>query len=268
MVVPAYNEAEHLSRLLESLKVQSHLPREVIVVDDGSTDATAEIARSEGATVLATSHQGPARARNLGGRRALGDVLVFLDGDMTASVNFVERLVHPILTEGVAGTFTKEIVGGNPRNRWAQSYARIRRLPFPRVLAESFPNQCSNFRAVRRDLFLAAGGYDDVGYGEDMTLAPKIPAEAVAAAGAECAHFNPSSLGEIAENGRWIGRGHDIRTVARPWRDNAPWTALRKATKDRRAGASWHIVPARLGYHLGVLAGMVDRRLRPGRHWK
>ncbi len=268
VIVAAYNEGEHVGRLLKSLRLQSWPPAEIIVVDDGSTDSTAEAGRRGGARVVTTPYRGPALARNRGAALAQGDVLVFLDGDMSAGPQFIERLVAPIITDDVAGTFTKEIFVGNPDNPWARGYAHIRRLPFPRVLGESFPDRWANFRAVRKNLFLAAGGYDDVGYGEDMTLAPKIGAQAVVAPGAECFHFNPSSLREIMENGRWIGRGHDVRMVARPWRDNAPWTVLTKAITDRRAGGSWHVYPARCSYHLGVLLGMVDRRLRPGRHWK
>ena len=268
VVVAALNESEHIVRLVQSLGTQTCRPEEVIVVDDGSTDATGELARREGATVLRTRRQGPAAARNTGASAARGEILIFLDGDMSVAHTFVERLVAPMAATEVAGTFTKEMFVGNPENPWARCYAKIRRLPFPRVLDDSFPDRSSNFLAVRRHLFLAAGGYDDVGYGEDMTLAPKIRAQAVAAPGARCYHFNPSSLRETAENGRWIGRGHDIVEVAQPWRDNAPWAALRKGSADFRSGGSWHVFPARLAYHVSVLIGLADRRLRPGRHWK
>lgn len=268
VVVAAHDEADHIARLLRSLRNQTRMPSEVIVVDDGSTDCTARIAYREEALVITTQQRGPARARNLGAWAASGDILVFLDGDMSASRTFIDRLTEPIMAGKACGTFTKEIYIGNPENPWAEAYARVRRLAFPRLLPDSFPDVWANFRAVRRDVFIASGGYDDVGYGEDMTLAPKLEALAVAAPGARCFHFNPSSLREIAENGRWIGRGHDIGAVDHPWLDNAPWTAFRKALADIGAGADWHVLPARLGYHLGVIAGLCGRRLRPHRHWK
>jgi glycosyltransferase involved in cell wall biosynthesis len=268
VVVAAYNESEHIGRLLESLKQQSVPALELIVVDDGSTDYTAARARAAGATVVRIEHSGPARARNIGAKRASGEILVFLDGDMVVASAFLERLTLPITRGEAVGTFSKEIFIANPTNHWARAYARIRRLAFPRLLPESFPETWANYRAVRRDCFLAAGGYDDVGYGEDMTLAPKLGALAVAAPGAICFHFNPASIHEIFENGRWIGRGHDIGQVRRPWYDNSPWAALKKGMREARTGGGLVMVPARLAYHSGLLLGFAQRRLWPHRHYK
>jgi len=267
VVVAAHNEADHIGRLIRTLSEQTVVPDEIVVVDDGSRDATASIATSLGATVVRTTQKGPAMARNLGVRRAAGDIIVFLDGDMSVDARFIEDLTLPIRTQGVSGTFTREIYLGNPENSWAVAYGRIRRLGSRRLLPDSFPDHWENFRAVRRDCFLACGGYDNVGYGEDMTLAPKLGELAVAAVGAKCFHFSPSSLHEIAENGRWIGRGHDIRLVPHPWRDNS-WRAIRRCVVDVRRGGTWHSIPARIAYHGGVVVGLCDRKLRPGRHWK
>jgi glycosyltransferase involved in cell wall biosynthesis len=269
VVVAAYNEEAHIPRLIASLRGQSLPPNEVIVIDDGSTDSTAPIAESGGASVIQTEHRGPAHARNVGARAASGDILVFLDGDMAAAPEFVDRVTAPIRGKPQAvGTFSKEIYIGNPENQWARCYAVIRRLAFPRLLPPEFPNRWANYRAVRRADFLAVGGYDDVGYGEDMTLAPKLGELALAAPGAVCFHFNPSRLSEIFENGRWIGRGHDIADVANPWIDNSPWTAWKKAMHDLRAGAGWRILAARLAYHLGLSIGLLQRQIDPTRHSK
>jgi glycosyltransferase involved in cell wall biosynthesis len=266
VVVAAYNEEAHICRLLRSLRDQTLSPIETIVVDDGSTDATATLAKGEGAYVISTSHRGAARARNTGAAAATGEFLVFIDGDMCAGPHYVERLVAPIKAGLAIGSFTKELYIGNPDSPWARCYARIRRLAFPRLLPPEFPDRWANYRAIRRDAFQAAGGYDDVGYGEDMTLAPKVRELAVAAPGAWCLHFNPASLGEIFENGRWIGRGYDIAKVARPWRDNSPWRAVSKAVRERDLG--WRIFAARLAYHSGVMVGLAGRRRNPRRHWK
>lgn len=216
MVIAAYNEAQHIALALASLSNQTRAPMEVLVVDDGSDDRTAEIARRLGAAVMRMPHRGPAIARNAGAEAARGDVLVFIDGDMAVSPAFLERIVAPIEDHGEIGSFTKEIWVGNPENPWARAYATIRRLAFPRLLGPDFPDRWENFRAVRRHAFIAVGGYDDVGYGEDMTLASKLGCLAVAAPGARCLHFNPDSASEVFANGRWIGRGHDIEQVEHP----------------------------------------------------
>jgi glycosyltransferase involved in cell wall biosynthesis len=268
VVVAAFNEQAHIERLLDSLRRQTHRLAEVIVVDDGSTDQTAQLAKRAGATVISTSHRGPARARNHGATVAKGDIVVFLDGDMATSSCFIQRLIDPILAGRAGGTFSKDMFIGNPENTWSRCYARIRRHAFPRVIGIDFPDRWANYRALPRSTFLAVGGYDDVGYGEDMTLAPKLGELALAAPGATCFHFNPDSLFEIFENARWIGRGHDIAAITHPWLTNSPWHALADGIRELRLGESWHIVPARLAYHFGITVGLVSRRLSARRHAK
>ena len=86
IVVPARNEAESLPHLLASLVGQTPAPDQVIVVDDGSTDGTAEVARRFGATVVESSPlpdgwTGKSWACMQGADVASGDTLVFLDAD-------------------------------------------------------------------------------------------------------------------------------------------------------------------------------------------
>lgn len=268
VVIAAYNEERHIGRLLASLYPYPQRLNEIIVVDDGSTDATAHIARATGATVVPTEHRGPAHARNIGAAKASGDVLVFLDGDMACAPAFLDQLVAPILEHGAIGTFTKEIYIGNRSSPWARAYALIRGLAYPRLLPDDFPDVWENYRAIRRDAFEAVGGYDDVGYGEDMTLATKLGVLAVSAHGAVCCHFNPDSILEIFTNGRWIGRGHDIGQVTTPWQDNGLRRALRMGLREAWQHRMPAAVPARVAYHVGVLSGLAHRRFWPRRHWK
>lgn len=86
IVIPARNEEQNLPMLLRSIASQSVKPREVIVVDDGSTDRTAAIAREHGATVVASQPlpegwRGKTWACHQGARAATGDWLLFLDAD-------------------------------------------------------------------------------------------------------------------------------------------------------------------------------------------
>jgi glycosyltransferase involved in cell wall biosynthesis len=268
VIAAAFNEEAHIGRLVASLQEQSLEPQEIIVVDDGSRDRTASLAKESGARVVSVRHRGPARARNLGAEMSTGDILVFVDGDMYCYPGFVEALVLPIHRGEAVGTFSKEIFVGNPENRWAHAYARIRRLAFPRLLPEDFPDRWANYRAVDRKAFLAAGGYEDVGYGEDMTLAPKLGRLAHAAPGAKCVHFNPATPREIFENGRWIGRGHDIAEVAHPWLDSLAPRALLKGLLEARTTPGLVMIPARLAYHLGLTVGLIQRKFFPDRHWK
>lgn len=103
VVIPARNEEGNLGQLLGSLARQQHAPagvlvEEVIVVDDRSTDATADVARRAGATVLAGTAppfgwNGKCWACHQGAVAARGDRLVFLDADVTLAPDALERLV-------------------------------------------------------------------------------------------------------------------------------------------------------------------------------
>lgn len=83
VVIPAFNAARFLAETIDSVLAQDHPALEVVVVDDGSTDATGEIARSYGdaVAVLTQVHQGLGAAQNRGIARATGDYLSFLDAD-------------------------------------------------------------------------------------------------------------------------------------------------------------------------------------------
>ncbi|MFB3906579.1 MAG: glycosyltransferase family 2 protein [Acidobacteriota bacterium] len=105
VVIPVRNEAERLSRCLRSLKAQSAAGFEILVVDDGSDDASAEVACREGARVMRQEKKGAAAARNRGIREAAGDVILFTDADCVCDPHWVERLGRPLLAgkDGAVG---------------------------------------------------------------------------------------------------------------------------------------------------------------------
>ncbi len=86
IIIPARNEAENLPKLLQSISAQSVRPYEVLVVDDGSTDQTAELAQKLGAKVIASAAlpdgwRGKTWACHQGAQAASGDLLIFMDAD-------------------------------------------------------------------------------------------------------------------------------------------------------------------------------------------
>ena len=83
VIVPTYNRAQQLPRALDSILCQSCSPKEIIVVDDGSTDETSALMTSEYPEIVFIQQQntGVSSARNVGIKRASGDWIAFLDSD-------------------------------------------------------------------------------------------------------------------------------------------------------------------------------------------
>ncbi len=94
VLIPAYNEASRIATTLESVLAQTHPPHEVIVVDDGSTDATADVASAFPVRVLRKANGGISSARNLGLREAHGTWVAFLDADDRWSPTRLEWLAR------------------------------------------------------------------------------------------------------------------------------------------------------------------------------
>jgi cellulose synthase/poly-beta-1,6-N-acetylglucosamine synthase-like glycosyltransferase/peptidoglycan/xylan/chitin deacetylase (PgdA/CDA1 family) len=99
VIVPAYNEAANIAGTVRSLVRNDYPWLEVIVVDDGSTDGTAEIVerlRLTRVSVVRQPNSGKPAALNTGIRHAVGDVLVLVDGDTVFAPDAVGRLIQPL----------------------------------------------------------------------------------------------------------------------------------------------------------------------------
>lgn len=91
VVIPVRDGARYIAMCLQAIQESSVLPAEVLVVDDGSRDASADVARKCGARVLRLSEsRGPAAARNRGAHAAAQPVLLFLDADVLVHQNAIE----------------------------------------------------------------------------------------------------------------------------------------------------------------------------------
>jgi len=104
VVIPTYNRLPILQKCLKALETQVLSPDladyEVVVVDDGSTDATIDWLRSADLPHLRwfeQDHQGPAAARNLGVAKAQGDVIVFIDSDLVVTDQFLQAHVEALI---------------------------------------------------------------------------------------------------------------------------------------------------------------------------
>jgi glycosyltransferase involved in cell wall biosynthesis len=142
-VVPAHNEASRITPVLCSLR---RIVREVVVIDDGSSDATASIAEREGAMVVRNQVRlGYLEALRRGFRAATRPVIVVIDADGEFSVDDIPAVVAPVL-EGAADL----VLGGREHKpRWSESL--LNWLANLRVRGDSG----TGFRALSRELALA-----------------------------------------------------------------------------------------------------------------
>ncbi len=124
IIVPAYNAAQTLPACLAALHRQTQPPDEIIVVDDGSQDQTAQVARAYGAQLLEQPHQGPAVARNLGICQARGDIVLLTDADCEPEPTWVAEMLRPFGDPRVAG------VKGSYRTRQQEHVARLAQCEF------------------------------------------------------------------------------------------------------------------------------------------
>lgn len=94
-VVPAYNAEKHIARTIDSILSQSRPADEIIIIDDGSTDGTAQVVKSYGDKVqyIYQENSGASVARNTGIKAATSDWIAFLDGDDEWLVEYLERQV-------------------------------------------------------------------------------------------------------------------------------------------------------------------------------
>ena len=162
IIVPAKDEGDKIERCLRALQAQSthRAHYEVILVDDGSTDQTAEVARSLDVQVLSQANRGPASARNAGAKQAEGEMLLFTDADCEAAPDFVEKMYQALRDPLVAGAM------GAYRSRQTKLIPRFvqQEFAFKQKRMETLKtiNAVHTYAAAyRRDVFISNGGFDE-----------------------------------------------------------------------------------------------------------
>jgi cellulose synthase/poly-beta-1,6-N-acetylglucosamine synthase-like glycosyltransferase/peptidoglycan/xylan/chitin deacetylase (PgdA/CDA1 family) len=177
VVVPAYNEAANIAATVRSLIASDYPSVEVIVVDDGSTDGTADIVRSlglRGVRVVRQANAGKPAALNTGIARAMGDLIVLVDGDTVFEPHAIGRLVQPFADADVGAVSgnTKVANRNGLLGRWQHleyvvGFNLDRRLY---DLGECMPTVPGAIGAFRREVLDATGGVPATTLAEDTDL--------------------------------------------------------------------------------------------------
>ncbi len=165
VVIAAYNAAETLGETLASVLGQTWRDYEVIVVDDGSTDATAEVAEGYGEAVrlIRKENGGSASARNAGIRAARGRYVAFLDADDLWLPEKLERQMRLHAEQpDLAWSYTDAVFFDDETGEALWQTGRELALPEGDVLRPLFVRNAIAFSSavVRRSVLLAEGGFD------------------------------------------------------------------------------------------------------------
>ncbi|UUU43351.1 bifunctional polysaccharide deacetylase/glycosyltransferase family 2 protein [Streptomyces sp. NBC_00162] len=176
VIVPAYNEKECIANTLKSLAQSTH-PIEIIVVDDGSTDNTSEIAESLGmpnVRVIRQENAGKPAALNNGVRNARYDIIVMMDGDTVFEPDTVGQLVQPFADPrvgAVAGNAKvgnrDTVIGAWQHIEYVMGFNLDRRMY---DLLRCMPTIPGAIGAFRRDAVLEVGGMSEDTLAEDTDI--------------------------------------------------------------------------------------------------
>ncbi|MFD6279684.1 bifunctional polysaccharide deacetylase/glycosyltransferase family 2 protein [Streptomyces sp. NPDC060209] len=176
VIVPAYNEKECIAATLNSLAASTH-PIEIVVVDDGSTDGTAEIAESLGlpnVRVIRQENAGKPAALNNGVRQARYDIVVMMDGDTVFEPDAVHQLVQPFADPGIGAVAGNAKVGNRSTMigawqhiEYVMGFNLDRRMY---DLLRCMPTIPGAIGAFRRQAVLEAGGMSEDTLAEDTDI--------------------------------------------------------------------------------------------------
>lgn len=162
IIVPVYNGGEAFRSCLEAIKAADPPADEVIVVADGDTDGSGALAEHSGAKVIRLpSSRGPAVARNIGAASAGGDILVFVDADVTIPPGFVGKVIDAFRERpdisAVIGSYDDAPAVPDFFSQYKNLFHHYTHQ-HAREEASTFWGACG---AVRREAFFSIGGFNE-----------------------------------------------------------------------------------------------------------
>ncbi|MGA6970284.1 MAG: glycosyltransferase [Candidatus Binatus sp.] len=236
VVVAAYNAAATLGQCLASIRELNYPDYEMILVDDGSTDTTSEIAGQAGVRTIRVEHNGLAAARNAGVAAASGEVVAFIDADARADRDWLYHLIETIGRRDAAAAAGPNFA---PDAQSARAAAMAAAPGLPREVRagdDRLAQLCGCNMAITKAALLKAGGFDPMftAAGDDVDLSWRLAAldETLAyAPGAVVIHERRATLAAYLRQQRGYGVGEGLLFRKYP---------LRTADQDGiYAGPSW-----------------------------
>ena len=175
-IIPAFNEEEFISNCVKSIKNQEGDDFEIIVVDNGSSDKTAEIAKNLGVALVSEEKKGISNARNFGVMKAKGEFLCFVDADGTLSNNWLSEAREIINKNNIKAIAGLNIFVNN--NLLKKIYfniyillAYLGLILYDKIFHKLFLP--GNNLVIKRSIFLKLGGFEPY-IAEDIFLSKKF----------------------------------------------------------------------------------------------
>jgi glycosyltransferase involved in cell wall biosynthesis len=172
VIIPTLNEEKYIENALFHIKKQK--PYEIIVADSYSEDNTVRVARRYGTTIIRAIKKNAAVGRNAGARKAMGEILVFMDADTIAFPNLLETIEKDFRRDKRLVCWTCKVYAFSPLwkehllydgfNGFVQSSAKMKK-----------PKAAGVIMAVRKKAFNIVGGFDEnINFCEDFDLCSRI----------------------------------------------------------------------------------------------
>jgi len=247
VVIPAFNAAAYLQVTLDSLKQQTLVPEQIIVVDDGSTDATLAIAEQNGVLCLRQERGGPGAARNHGLALAKSEYVAFLDADDWYALDKIERSLEFVQELGADCVATDAwLVAGDRVERRKNEGRIVPAVLTLELLLGGNPIVCSTV-ICRREAVRIAGGFDESQEQvatEDYDLWLRLAQREPIAYLAEPLTFYRTHPGSLSNNTRFM-RGVDriLDKVAQTHKGEAHFQNLVKQRRaDVRLDLAWDML--------------------------
>ncbi|NOY53153.1 MAG: glycosyltransferase [Deltaproteobacteria bacterium] len=176
IIIPARNEEMNIVRCMKSIHANTFSSKEyeVIVVDNGSTDRTADLAKSCGGIVYRRPGVTVSALRNYGAKKSRGKVLAFLDADCTVERDWLESASRYFQREDVACFGSPPYIPANPT--WVQQTWLLVRNPEEKLRETDWLESMNLF--VRKDAFEQVGGFDEtLTTCEDVDISYRLSAQ-------------------------------------------------------------------------------------------
>lgn len=175
IIIPAYKAASKLPCLLDSIFATSGLDNyEVIVVDDQSPDDTARVVKNYGRSIryiLLKRNSGPAKARNIGARKAKGKVLLFLDSDVICYADTILRVTRAFFKDKDLTALTGVWTRPRSNKQFFPNYKALRDWSYwinERSRKGYYYLFSTRIAAIKKDVFLRLGGFNEAYRGADI----------------------------------------------------------------------------------------------------